>query len=239
MNRVEKLGNRHFVLAAERDQQAVSGVSWALAAGVLTGTFIVQFTLAARLLVQLLALRGAPADVAYRLGGFFQRPFEGYSAGAVRTRGIFEPETVYAMTVYAAMALTAVLVFAMLRLSLHVTLWRAAGAAAVVLGRTAAWGAAAGTEVSVAAYRWMSLTGAPAARRASAAALARSRTGGEALLDEVQRLARRLTASVRDQQQIQVRATWPYVVTPAVESDRKPIPLRRASTEHPDGDNAA
>jgi hypothetical protein len=140
--------------------------------------------LAARLMVQLLALDGTFANAAYFLGGFFQEPFAGYSAGAIKDRGIFEPETIYAMTVYAVIALIAVLVFAMLRLSLHIALWRAAVAMIRALVRLAAWSAEVGAMGLAAAGRWTVQTGAPMTRRATAAAIARTRFVARTLIDQ-------------------------------------------------------
>jgi hypothetical protein len=109
---------------------------WALSGGILATIFVVQAALAARLFVQIFAIQGRLADLAYDSGGLFQAPFAGYSAGAIKTRGIFEPETILAMSGYAVLALGAILLIAAMSLPWHRFV---SGAFVEVAGELARW----------------------------------------------------------------------------------------------------
>ena len=127
------LRHAQYPLRTERMTFHLSG--WALSGGILATIFVVQAALAARLFVQIFAIQGRFADLAYDFGGFFQAPFAGYSAGAIKTRGIFEPEAVLAMSGYAVLAMGAILMIGAMSLPWH----RLVGGAFVEVARELAW----------------------------------------------------------------------------------------------------
>ena len=234
MNRVEKLGSRYPIPSSERMGQQSLASSWALVGGLLAATSAVQALLAARILVQVLALEGRVADFVYNLGGFFQGPFEGYSAGAIRTRGIFEPETVLAMSAYAGIALGAAVAVGVIKLSLHKLIWESVVAVSDDLGRLTT---RAVSEAGRRASAWTSETGIPAARRGTTAAFASARKFAVSVESGDVRKTLSPIALFGGARSRQTSA-WPLSAAAGGDGQR-PILLRGGSSRHPEDDHAA